>query len=181
MRCRRRPSFTQCSSKWLRQVRATGNIDAMLEKMADFWDAEIETDAQRPDFAARTIFDYNFGLYRWRHRDFDVSADLQAQRYCFGALEELGNFFQEKPGVEQLNPIATEGGTFMFSRIATRIYVTDIKAAEDEDSVILHRVLPDLKQTELWLSAKYSLNAYCFVESPGGCPNPIALARGHTS
>ena len=68
---------------------ATGKIDTMLEKMADFWDEEIEAMLDALTSLIEPLLDRVPRRDRRRHRDRDVPADLQAERSSFAEQKQL--------------------------------------------------------------------------------------------
>ena len=71
------PVFPTMIIRMMTAGEQTGKIDAMLERVADFLDEEIENDPQRPDFPDRTVLDRLPGRGGGRHRDLHVFADFQ--------------------------------------------------------------------------------------------------------
>ena len=67
----------------------------MLEKMADFWDEEIEAMLDALTSLIEPMLDCFSRRDRGRHRDRDVPADLQAERSSF-AEQKLGRSCSRK-------------------------------------------------------------------------------------
>mgnify|MGYP003694651933 CR=1 FL=1 len=76
----RQPIFPPMLVRMVSAGEATGKIDTMLEKMADFWDEEIEAILDALTSLIEPLAHRRPRRHRRRHRHRDVPADLQAER-----------------------------------------------------------------------------------------------------
>ena len=79
----KKPIFPPMMLRMVSAGEATGKIDTMLEKMADFWDEEIEAMLDALTSLDRAAPDRVPRRDRRRYRDRDVPADLQTERSGF--------------------------------------------------------------------------------------------------
>ena len=75
---------------------ATGKIDTMLEKMADFWDEEIEAMLDALTSLIEPMLDRLSWRDRGRNRHRDVPADFQTQRSSFAEQRRLRRSCSQK-------------------------------------------------------------------------------------
>ena len=92
----RRSIFPPMMLRMVAAGEATGKIDTMLEKMADFWDEEIEAMLDALTSLIEPLLIVFPRRDRRRHRDRDVPADLQAERSSFAKQEQLRVVSQSK-------------------------------------------------------------------------------------
>ena len=93
----KKPIFPPMMLRMVAAGEATGKIDTMLEKMADFWDEEIEAMLDALTSLIEPLLDCVSRRDRRRHRDRDVPADLQAERSSF-AEQKLGEAARRRGG-----------------------------------------------------------------------------------
>ena len=74
------PIFPVMVAQMIAVGEETGNLDAMLSKVADFYEAEVDGRRQGPHLDPRARDDHPRGRHRRLHRDRDVHADVQGLR-----------------------------------------------------------------------------------------------------
>ena len=94
----KKPIFPPMMLRMVSAGEATGKIDTMLEKMADFWDEEIEAMLDALTSLIEPMLIVFPRRHRRRHRHRDVPADLQTERSSF-AEQKLGRSFARREGV----------------------------------------------------------------------------------